>query len=474
MHTSKLIQILRKQAGTDLKKLQTFANCSLYNTNANINSLFAYLIKSRTAPAFEHPTKLRKEHVFRQIFKGKAYNDHTMRKLLSDAVKIVETFICVKELTNNQLLQKKILIEHYEDTQLPNYFSDKIRQFEKDLAKTPLSSLEMLSFKHDLNIYKSSNLYTGVSRTQANHFDSLLNNLDAYYYATKLQFATNIMAQTFVVREVNPPDFIEPLLAKLKDAAFLEEPIIKLYFLALHFLMNKEAKESFITYQENLNRHYEVIPERLLTELYAYAFNYAILQILQGQEDYRPILFKLYKDAICQGALLQNGFIQAALYKNIATNALRLKEYQWLEDFLENYRIHLHPKEREDAYQYNRAKLHFEKKEYKKAYHILLTVEYADRFYQIDAKRLLCKIDYETSAPTLEAHLEALYMQMYREKDLTAKTVKSNKNFRSVLRRLISIPNSKKTDFKKLQEQIMQAEVIAERPWLLEKVKEKL
>ena len=472
MHTSKLVQILRKQPPKALKKILEFANCPLHNSNSNITALFKYLLKSRTAPSFSHPTKLLKRHVFREIFPGRSYNDHKMRQLLSLSVKMLENFICLNELLDQKLLKDKILIEYYEQNQLKIFFCDQIRHFEDELIKQDLSSLQILSYKYDLNAYKSSHLYTGVSKTQANHFDPLLTNLDAYYYAIKLQYATNIMAQTFVLRKVEPPHFITPLLAELKEAKFLDEPLIKLYYCALNFLMGQNPKENFVEYQENLHNYSQRIPPRLLPELYSYGFNYAILQVLKGKDDYQIILFKLHQDAIQQEALLEDGFIQTALYKNIATNALRLKKYDWLEEFLETYRDHLPPKERADAYRYNMAKLFFEKKEYKKARHISLTVEYANRFYQIDAKRLLCKIDYETNTRSLETILDALYMQMWREKDLTDSTVKSNKNFVSVVRKLISIFN--KEDFQKLLVQIEQTEVLAERSWLLEKVKEKL
>ena len=70
--------------------------------------------------------------------------------------------------------------------------------------------------------------------------------------------------------------------------------------------------------------------------MYNYFQNYCIQQINRGERQFLKETFNLFKDQLEKELLLDEyGFLDQWHYKNIVTTAIRLKEMEWTQNFIE-------------------------------------------------------------------------------------------------------------------------------------------
>src|SRR5690606_3561186 len=104
-----------------------------------------------------------------------------------------------------------------------------------------------------------------------------------------------------------------------------------------------------------------------LQTLFIYLMNYCIdVKINSGHTEYYLELLSLYKTALDQKIIFENDELNPHHYKNIITVSLHVKEFNWVEYFIQEYSQHLPKAEEQNALNYNLANLFFHKKEYEK------------------------------------------------------------------------------------------------------------
>ena len=261
-----------------------------------------------------------------------------------------------------------------------------------------------------------------------------------------------------------------------EEADLAEMPAVQVYLAALD-LQEQAQPESFAAFTEALDQHYAVFGKEELAALYQYALNYCIRRINDGQPDAYPQALNLYQTLLERDVLLRQGRLSQWTYKNITTTGLRSGAFGWTEGFLKNYRELLPPGEQENAFAYNLAALHFEKKNYAATLLTLQNVEFTDFTYHLGAKILQLKSYYlleETEA--LNALLEATQQLLRRNRSLSSFGKSANLNFIRMLRQLHrwkqgadTKPPAKQMQRRKvLAEKIEQLQPLANKDWLQE------
>ena len=109
---------------------------------------------------------------------------------------------------------------------------------------------------------------------------------------------------------------------------------------------------------------------------------------------------------------------------------MRLKEYDWTEQFIYKYKLQLPPNEQENAYIYNMAVYHYERKAYKKSLLMLHEVRFTDASYHIGAKIIQLKSYYELDeSEAFYSLIETFRIYIIRNKRLSDYRKKANLNF---------------------------------------------
>lgn len=104
------------------------------------------------------------------------------------------------------------------------------------------------------------------------------------------------------------------------------------------------------------------------------------------------------------------------VFRNIIIAALRVKQYAWVENFIENYKIYVHPKYRDNAVYFSLARLEINRENYDKVLEYLQLINYEDVWYQLGAKTMQITAYYELKEfDALESLLNAYKMFITRE-----------------------------------------------------------
>jgi tetratricopeptide (TPR) repeat protein len=253
--------------------------------------------------------------------------------------------------------------------------------------------------------------------------------------------------------------------------------VVDLYFHS--YCANENLKNNTITKSEKhfqalkklIQQHWKTIPPNEIRAIYLYAINYCIKRLNSGERHFIREGFELFRSGLENETLLEEGILSSFTYKNITRLGMALSENKWVEQFLADYKKYLHPRERENTWRYNLAFFYFQQEKYKDAMQLLLRVEFKDVLNNLDARRMLLKSYFELGEyNALDSLLDSFSRYIHRQKEMGY----HRDNYLNLIRFVKKIIHSREEDkkiWKHLKEEIGATNRLAEREWLLEKLK---
>jgi len=468
MNGSKLLQLIASLNDEQLLSSKEYI-CSRYK-NTDAAKLYNYIINHST-----NEEKLSKELVFKHLFPNDKFSDVKVRRLMSQLLKLLQVQIAFDGFSENHLLVEEKFTDYLLQKDLQKQTEQSLERRKKISSKNDNRSsayhLSLFSISQHTNKFYEK--YDG--RFPVSELNKSLHHLEQYYLIEKLKIICAILsnrenAKNLVFSE-SSLQFI--LQLKIDDKEENISPII--YKTAALILLNQDADKNFVAYNELLNKHHKIFAVAEVTDLYIIGINFCVKKINSGDLSYLPKLLTLYKFSIENGLILVNGYVSPWSYKNTISAALRLKEYDYVKLFIEKFSDKLPEEEKENAERFNKARLHFYKEEYFKVLRLLQEVEYTDVFYSLDAKTLLLKTYYELDELEVMYSLMSSFRQLLnRKKIISEKHRRNYKNFIKYVRKLNKIQYLKKDQLKALSKEIKEAQNIADKNWLIEKVEENL
>ena len=181
----------------------------------------------------------------------------------------------------------------------------------------------------------------------------------------------------------------------------------------------------------------------------------------------------MYKEALANDVLLDNGELSQWDYKNIVTTALRVKDFKWAENFLHEYKPKMPKEDRKNAFTFNMARYYFAIKNYDEVLQLLQEVQYSDIFYQLDAKTTLLKTYYELGEwQPLYSLKDSFRILLGRKRLITPQQKANYLNLLNFSIRVFRMDVKDKPKLRKLKQEISIASNVADKSWLMEKVNE--
>ncbi len=209
------------------------------------------------------------------------------------------------------------------------------------------------------------------------------------------------------------------------------------------------------------------LPEEELHSLHFLAINFCIQRFNRGEERYLNEVFGLYQHGLQQGILLIQDQLSRFAFANIAGIAIRLGEFDWTENFIEQFSPKIERQHRRNYRDFILAKLHYARRDLDRAQRLLQNVEYEDVFLNLDAKVLLLKIYFENDEmEVLDSFISAFQRFLQRKKGLGY----HRENYLSTFlfaRRLISLNPFDKEEKEALKIEIENTKALGEKEWLL-------
>ncbi len=470
MQGSKLIDVLRTLGNKELKKLELFIRSPFFNTTEEVTLLFQAIKKH--APEFNR-TKLEKSAIYKAALGKRPYDEKKLGYWMTDLLKLTERFLAYRQLEERTLQGELYLMQRYADAGLEKHYNSTLNQARKQQDQYPYLDAE--HFYREFQLEATNNRYFDQLR-QHRYDDSLqkaIDSLDRYYLTLKLKYSCEIFNRKNVVAADYEIRLLDEILLYVKDQDLTEAPTVGVYYRILMTLTDSGNEQHFVELKRLLKEHTKVFSPQEARDMYAYAQNYCIKRINSGQSEYFNELFGLYQRALETDTLIVGKHLSPWTYKNIIGAGLRIKEYDWVKNFIHEYKDRIAPEFRENAFTFNLATFHFNTGKPEKAMELLNGVEFTDVFYNLDSKAMLLRIYYEMDADeAMRSLIESFNAYIRRNKLISDHQKTIYKNMIKFTRQMAGLFNPKKEQVESLRKEIEETKQVAYRNWLLEKVKE--
>lgn len=470
MQETKLLYLLKSLSPWELKSFEKYVASPFFNTNDRIIALLDTLIKDFTGFS---ENEILPEKIFERLFLKEKFSHQKLRYVMTDLTLLLENFLAYKTFEKKTFYRKKFLLQNLKEKNHDKYFKQHLESCYEQQKNNLQKDLKF--FKRQLGYDELSYEFTAVKDNRAvdTSLQSLSDNLDIYYLANKLKYCCEILNRQNILQVRYRIPIFDFLLGYLEKKPHEDTPAVWIYYLILKTIKEPEAEHHFTELKKYLSHHYENFPANELRDIYAFVQNYCIRKVNTGKTDYVRELFMIYRFMLDKEVILENGELSHSNFKNITAIALRLEEFAWTESFISNYTSFLNKDLRKNSVNYNMARLHFAKNDFRSARKLLTTIEFTDVYYHLDSKSLLLKIYYETEDyEPLFSLLSTFAVYLRRSKIISEYQRSIYANQVKHVKRLAKIRSGSNYSLQKIKNAVVADSQIADIGWLKAKIEE--
>jgi len=466
--SNKLTDTLQQFNKYELNRFGKYVCSPFFNENKQLVDLLELLSQQLKK---HNEILLDKEVQWDIILPNIKFNDTKFRRLHSDLLKLLEGFIAYQTQHSYPIYPQLNLLQGINEMGLEKLGNTSLKQAETIQKKHTYRDADYYLTQYQLLTEKEKLIRGELQRDQHTNLGDKVDNLDYFYLIEKLNLYCQLLDYKQAFQIDYEPLFATEIIEHLRKVDYDHIPAIPVFFQVFLTLTEPEEETHFTKLKDLLNQHITKFKATDARMLYSFAQNYCIIKINRGQGQYMNELFGIYKTALEKEIIFEKGELSVWDYKNIVTVGARIKEYEWVESFINDYKDKLPLTYRDNAYSFNLARLYFSKKDYDNVISLLATVEYQDVFYMLDSKTMLLKTYYETNEDEpLYALLDSFKMLLSRKK-IVAPAYRTNYgNLLKHTRRLIDHRNGKKVDLQKLLKKLDTDSNVADIGWIKEKI----
>jgi len=472
MRNSTLIFIFKRLSNQEIAGFRKFLDSPYHNKRVDIKALSAYI---ETKIKKSQGAKIDRAEAFKKVYGAIPFDDKKLRHTISVLLQLLKKFLVLRELESDNFQNQKYLCEVYRSKGMKNLLEKEIRKTHEFLDDDT---------KRDSNFYlqkyklwtEALEITTPKNRSQANQFSADVDQLSIAYVSNILHLSCNIQSLQTMSKNVDELSLLHEVLATVEKGKYQNIPAVSIYYncyRAFEFLGKNEielSEQYFQTTKELILAHWHLFSDREIKDIYLLAINYCIKRLNSGARNFIREAFELFKSGLENESILENGVLSNFTYKNITRLGIALEEKEWVEQFLAEYKIKLHPADRDDAWRYNQAFVYFDSQQYKSAMQLLILIDFKDVLNNLDARRMLLKSYFELGEyDALDSLLESFTRYIQRQKDLGYHK-ENYLNLIKFTKRITHFDWKNKLAKTELIENIKMTTQLAERKWLLEKV----
>lgn len=462
---SKIEELYGSLSRQDKDGISSFLSCTLFNQSDIVVAIHLYLSEQ-----LNQNNELDKMDLYRKVFPpNEKYSDVKLRVFLSKLVKLIEKYIVVKKIDQYPLAELNILNKYYS----LNHLHKNRTVFFNNKSELSFDSYEdFLMFEYAYAMRKVELVYNEFSHDSDKKREHWENALMAQ---KRMSFFQTLMTQCVFLsftqkykseKDSSYEDFIMNQLIESRDD---QDPLIRAYICV--YQLAKENNPELFSELKNIVLNHHIPFESNYKALLSHSENFCIRFINSGKSEYLEQLFEIYKCEIQFFKL--PGDLNSSNFRNIVNCALQLGNIEWAENFVENYFSKVSMLDQENNYNFNYARIYFEKGDYKSAMRQLLKVTYEDSFYASSGRILLIKCYFELNDEMPLLSCCGSLTQFYnRSKEFTKQRVENSLHFIKYVKILQKhrLENNK-AYFKKLHQKVSESNVV-QKEWLLKKIED--
>jgi len=476
MISSRILQILRKLNTKERTRFREYVFSPFFNKNNKLRTLCDHLLKY--APDFQHK-QLNRQIVHQKIFSARPYKVSQINNLISDLLQLLYDYLAHTHYDSRPALKKNFLIEELLRKDSHQDIERVARTYEKIQTKTPFANHNF--YLEEYQRFDKLDRFSFIKgiRTYDVHLQLKNDNLDRYYFGNKFRIACDMASRNIVSNAQYRCHFLEDLVGHFESKHELLQtaPSLQIYYKVLRMLQESEVESHYQELKQLIQKHASIFPQEELRILYTYLINYGIKKINSGQSEYYRKMLDVYKLLIEDEIIFKNGHLPHGTFINICTLGIRLKDFNWTNQFIQQYAHTILIENRNNAVVYSLASLYYAKKGYKSALHQLHDVEFTDDNYHLGAKGIQLKSYYELEEwEALYALVEAFKKFVTRSRQLPDYLKSTTINFARITKKIAQLADSKgstgKREWEKRRIELLDTvkglEPVSNRDWLVE------
>jgi len=469
MQKSVLAEIVRSLSRKEIREVNKWLQSPAHNQREDVVLLFDYLIKHLADTA--HDDAVEKNRAWKAVFPGEAYDDARMRQVMYFLLKAIEEYLVFMDSMADQAKYLGALTKTYRVRKLDKSYRQAYRQGRDFLEKQPLRNGYFLMNAYFLEL-EEYNHRLPISQNAPVNLQESSDALEKWFLAEKLRIACAMIAHRNVFQKINyETGLLDETLSYVRQRGLLQEPAIAAFYYAYLAITNPEEESYFDQLEKLLHFEIERFDHSEARVLYIAAINYCVPKINQGNADFARRAFLIYRSGLETAILLENDIVSRYTFGNAVGAALRIGEYGWAEQFIEQFQHYLEEKERQSIVNFNQSRVYYEKGDYNKAQRLLTRFEYDDMLLNIIAKTMLLKIYYEQGElDAFESLLESMRIYLQRKEALDPTRKSAYKNMISLMKKLLNHNPYSKAQTERLRTVVESTQPLMEKDWLLKQL----
>ena len=467
MQNTPLIKYISSLNDADFLQFRLWLQSPFFNHREELVKLLDWVSVNITNN-FTLTSNFTKEAAFQHLFPSKPYNDQHLRHLMSYLLQQLRQFLIWQSLQQNEVEQQLLLLENLQQRGLAKPFEKQRKKTEKILEKRPFRNDQFHFYEYQIQVEQYQFLKT-QSREAKMPLKEIASTFTTFAIANVLKWHCSILTHKSVTQTEYDISFLEQILMYLEKGFYQNIPAIQIYYQTYQALTTgneSSYKQLKILILQNL----KAFPINEIRDIILLAINYCIRRLNSGESDYLKEVFEWYKMGLRENIFIINGELSRFTYNNITLAGLKLKEYDWIKNFMENYKTHIAKTHQHDTYYFNLALWYQFQKQYEAVQELLLKVTFKDVLHALHAKRILLKIYYETKAEkALESLLDSIKIYLYRHKKLGY----HKDNYLKLVKytqKLVRLNPYNKTAKTELRQAIENEKSLLEKAWFLEQL----
>jgi len=482
---NEIFSILQKLVPKERTRLKEFLSNSHYSHNKNLKTLYNLLIKFY--PDFYISLKEKKE-MFALIYGNKEYNDSTYRSLVHLLRTRIEDFLVLEQSLNNQKNRTLFLLKYYYNSNINGAFDKSIQHLEKTFnnnysefsSDDLLQRYQMEVLKYNFNKSNTKTLHNQniVSKSLSINASGITLTLH-YFIEMVSDFAIKVtLMNSFEYKSLSNYNLENIFNIELLKSMFkndVEKKVFHLYLL-LYKLFSKPNDEFYYSrYKKSVEEHNKRMKSEDAAFHYSCLVSYCLIKKNFGKNlKYEVELWGLYQQ-ILENKLYSNNknkYLDISLYRAILFLGLKLKLFDHVNKFIDNYHTEVHPKEVKNIFHLSFAYYCYELNKLEEALNHAKYIRLSDFIFKYDVKNLLVKLYYELKYwDSLESVIHSYHEFLRNDKILNANNRLKLQNFLTFVENLIKVSESMdKLEYDYLKTRLTKAENVYAKEWLLERL----
>ncbi|MGK0363966.1 MAG: hypothetical protein ACI85O_001020 [Saprospiraceae bacterium] len=370
--------ILKSLGQKELKNFETFISCDYFSIPEDVVTIFHFMLKKIHNASFEG--------VSENDFLKKIINQNKLKilvdptevqlkkkvaKLTWSCMRVIEKFLIINELEQNDFTQTQLLLKAYRNRQpLLKFYKKQTKKILSDLEKKKTYN-HSYYFKNYLiheDIYFHPN--TSKSSIGIQSQKQMLENFDAYFYMNKLRLGIEML-----LRKNWANDQLNFLGLKEAIAFAKKQHTPQFHFYIQLYQLTKVKKFQEIKIDEAINNFKENIDawnfkdQRLL---YQFLSNYLIHHANKNNQTALRFKAELIDIGLENNILMDKiGIMTDNTFLNCVTTYLRVYSFEKTQNFIDSYQEHLAKPTSESVVNISTALLKIEEKKFLEAHEIL-------------------------------------------------------------------------------------------------------